>query len=105
MLSEIIRKLVPDAEFTFSGEPSNANEYHEKFVWLDDRTQPTWDQIEEIRPLVERERAKEQAETNRADAYRAEADPLYFGWQRGENTEQVWLDKVAEIRARYPYPA
>jgi hypothetical protein len=41
----------------------------------------------------------------RLGAYQTEADPLYFGWQRGENTEQEWLDKVAEIRARYPYPA
>lgn len=24
--------------------------------------------------------------------------------QRGEATEQDWLDKIEEIRARYPYP-
>lgn len=48
--------------------------------------------------------AKNEAEENRRIAYAIEADPLYFGWQRGENTEQAWLDKVAEIRARYPYP-
>ena len=41
----------------------------------------------------------------RYGAYAIEADPLFFGWQRGENTQQAWLDKVAEIRARYPYPA
>jgi hypothetical protein len=40
----------------------------------------------------------------RADAYRAEADPIFFKWQRSEATEQVWLDKVAEIKLRYPYP-
>lgn len=49
--------------------------------------------------------AKEETIANRRSAYVVEADPLYFGWQRGENTEQAWLDKVAEIRARYPYPA
>lgn len=38
----------------------------------------------------------------REDAYRAEADPLYFMVQRGEVEEQLWLDKVAEIRARFP---
>ena len=31
--------------------------------------------------------------------YRAEADPLFFKAQRGEIENQVWLDKVAEIRA------
>jgi hypothetical protein len=25
-------------------------------------------------------------------------------WQRGEATQQEWLDKVAEIRARFPAP-
>ena len=34
-------------------------------------------------------------------AYAAESDPLFFKWQRGEATEQEWLDKVAEIQARY----
>jgi hypothetical protein len=37
----------------------------------------------------------------RADAYRNESDPLFFKWQRNEATEQEWLDKVAEIKARY----
>jgi hypothetical protein len=36
-------------------------------------------------------------------AYTAEADGIYFKWQRGEATQQEWLDKVAEIKARYPY--
>lgn len=34
-------------------------------------------------------------------ALQEEADPLYFKWQRGETTEQVWLDKVAEVKARF----
>ena len=31
--------------------------------------------------------------------YRIEADPLFFKSQRGEIDNQVWLDKVAEIKA------
>ena len=41
----------------------------------------------------------------RADAYRAEADPLFFMSQRGEATEAEWLAKVEEIKTRFPYPA
>ena len=41
---------------------------------------------------------------NRRAAYEAESDPLFFKWQRGEGTEQEWLDKIAEIQARYPAP-
>jgi hypothetical protein len=43
-----------------------------------------------------------QSEKRKA-AYTAEADPINFMWQRGEATEQDWLDKIAEIKARYPY--
>jgi len=38
----------------------------------------------------------------RAEAYREEADPLFFKSQRGEIDQQAWLDKVSEIKQRYP---
>lgn len=38
----------------------------------------------------------------RVIAYKEESDPLFFMAQRGEGTMQDWLDKVAEIKARYP---
>jgi hypothetical protein len=50
------------------------------------------------------DRALREAREARAAAYAAEADPLFFKAQRGEATEQDWRDKVADIRARYPYP-
>ena len=46
--------------------------------------------------------AAEKAEANRHAAYIAEADPLFFKAQRGEVEQQVWLDKVAEIKQRFP---
>lgn len=36
-------------------------------------------------------------------AYIKESDPLFFKYQRGDGTQQEWLDKIAEIKARYPY--
>jgi hypothetical protein len=36
----------------------------------------------------------------RREAYQKESDPLYFKWQRGEATQQEWLDKIAEIKTR-----
>jgi hypothetical protein len=50
------------------------------------------------------EQQLEQAKAQRADAYREEADPLFFKYQRGECSEQEWLDKIEEIRERFPYP-
>ena len=52
---------------------------------------------------VAAEQSRADAERNRASAYAAEADPLFFKAQRGEATMDEWNAKVAEIRARYPY--
>jgi hypothetical protein len=55
-----------------------------------------------IDPIKAAAIAAEKIEANRRAAYIAEADPLFFKWQRGEVTHEQWLDKIAEIRARYP---
>lgn len=47
---------------------------------------------------------KEEQEAARAEAYRTESDPIFFMAQRGEATMEEWTAKVAEIKARYPYP-
>ena len=39
----------------------------------------------------------------RAEAYRNEADPLFFKVQRGEEEQSAYNAKVAEIRERYKY--
>lgn len=40
----------------------------------------------------------------RKSAYIAEADPLYMEWRYDETdeTQAYWLDKVREIKLRYP---
>lgn len=51
------------------------------------------------------QRDAQQAEAtrqNRAEAYRNESDPIFFKWQRGEATQEEWLTKVEEIKARFP---
>ena len=37
----------------------------------------------------------------RSQSYQIESDPIFFKWQRDEADKQQWLDKVAEIKARY----
>ena len=51
------------------------------------------------------QRLKVQQQAARAAAYRQEADPLFFMSQRGEATIEEWQAKVAEIKARFPYPS
>lgn len=65
-------------------------------------TDGTWKQAWRVRSMTEQElalSAQEQDESRRI-AYAKEADPLFFKWQRGEATQQQWLDKVAEIKSR-----
>lgn len=62
-----------------------------------------------IRPYTAEEIAalaptKTQKEANRLAAYAAESDPIFFMAQRGEATMEEWTAKIAEIKARYPYP-
>jgi hypothetical protein len=60
------------------------------------------------RPYNSEELAEQEAariagiEKQRRSAYATESDPIFFKWQRGEATQQEWLDKIAEIKARYP---
>ena len=58
-------------------------------------------EVESLPPAVP---AKADQEGRRRAAYTAEADPLFFMSQRGEATVEEWQAKVAEIKARYPYP-
>jgi len=44
-----------------------------------------------------------QMQALRADAYRSESDPLALKYLRDECTKQEWLDKIEEIRNKYPY--
>jgi hypothetical protein len=96
-ITEALRSLRPDAEWALYGE---------RLEWLDKtQTQPSDDEIQaEIKRLAA-EKPNKIAKVNRQTAYEAEADPLFFKYQRGEIIKQLWLDKVAEIKARYPYIA
>jgi hypothetical protein len=70
-----------------------------------------WVQVWAVTPAepeeIERRRAEaiEMIREQRADAYRTEADPLFFKAQRGEGDIEDWEAAVADIRARFPYPA
>lgn len=94
-------RLAPGKAWKCDGELDDYN----NFTWLDDSSMPSKAECDAVIPTLEAEETEKKIKRVRQAAYQIEADPLYFGWQRGENTEQDWLDKVAEIRARHPYPA
>jgi hypothetical protein len=83
---------------------SCVNEDYAQLDWQDESPKPTKKQLEALWPEVQLEVQTEQVEQARAVAYRETADPLFFQYQRGEVTEQVWLDAVAAVKTAHPYP-
>ena len=92
----------------------NANDYsltqsvppHSIVSWNGPDPQPTEAELQAAWDAYQAEGGTEKikAKENRAAAYAAEADPLFFKAQRGEATTDEWTAKVAEIKARFPYP-
>lgn len=84
---------------------SLSNNDYDTLVMHDDTPKPTQQELDDAWPAVQQAQAQAAVDTQRHAAYAAESDPLYFKWQRGETTEQAWLDKIAEIQARFPDPS
>jgi hypothetical protein len=72
--------------------------------WRSDTPKPTEKQLSDLWPSVQYEVAYEQVEQNRAQAYRATSDPIFFEYQRGDKTEAEWLAAVQAVKTANPYP-
>lgn len=95
-VSDAIASLRPGAQWVLRGGV---------LEWLDDvQTEPTNAEIEAELDRLNADQPRKLAEKQRAAAFAAEADPLFFKAQRGEAALEEWRAKVEEIRNRYPYP-
>jgi hypothetical protein len=72
--------------------------------WSDSSKKPTEAELQALWPTVEYEMAYETVEKARAEAYRQTSDPIFFEYQRGDATEQEWLDAVQAVKTANPYP-
>lgn len=97
--SQAIFSLVTDCEFSITGDGIDGI-----VEWIKPKIAPvSEDDIRsEYNRLVKDEFMKI-SRKNREQAYRVEADPLFFKFQRGEKTQAEWIAKVDEIRQRFPY--
>lgn len=97
MIAEALEHFCPGKQYSVNGDT------YEGITPLDGAPMPTKEQVEEwlsqIGPILKNKKI----EQDRAKAYAKESDTLFFKWQRGEATEQEYLSKVEEIRARFPY--
>jgi len=62
----------------------------------------TQEQVDSV--LQQKDFEEAQNLVKRKEAYRLESDPIFMEWQFDQSSEkrQEWLDKVSEIKARYP---
>ena len=93
----VLTALYPSAQWTLSGDT------YDGLTWLEETPKPSQAELDGAWPEVAKARRNAAASRARAADLQSEADPLFFAFQRGEGTEQAWLDKVAEVRARHPY--
>lgn len=97
---EILRTNYPYKQWAITD-----NDYS-TLVWLEEETKPTKAKLESQWQEVQYKVALNKVNDQRRQAYTLEADPLNFKYQETllEADRQAWLDKKAEIQARYPEP-
>ena len=88
----------PGARWSLSG-----NDY-DTLEWYDDTPKPSQAELDAAWPTVDYNNQVAAVENARRADYETQSDPLFFEWQRGDGTEQAWLDAVAAVKAAHPYP-
>lgn len=95
----ILSKRYEGAEWTLNGDNYSG------LTWLsEDIAKPTTEELQAEWPQVQFEVAYSKVEADRQVAYRDTADPIFFEFQRGDMTEQDWLDAVQAVKDANPYP-
>jgi len=97
-ITQILSSKFPGSEWTLSGDDYTG------LTWLSNTPKPTKKALEALWPEVQYETAHAQVEQARLAEYQATTDPLFFEFQRGDVTEQAWLDAVQAVKDANPYP-
>jgi hypothetical protein len=97
--SLVLTDLFPDRSFSV-GDTYNS------IRPLDGGTVPAKSQLDAAWPLVQYQRSYEEVRAARHTAYAAPDGPdaIFLQWQRGDATEQDWLDSVQLVKQTHPYP-
>jgi hypothetical protein len=95
----ILTTNYPGAQWVLTGEEYAGLE------WLDESPKPTEKELLDQSAAVEYQTAYNAVSAARQAAYQATSDPIFFQAQRGEKTQQEWLDAVQAINDANPYPA
>ena len=95
--------LILGTKYSGSEWALNGDSY-DGLTWLSNTAKPTKAELDALWPEVQAEEERVRVEAERKAAYAVESDPVFFQFQRGDATEQDWLDAVQAVKDRYPYP-
>jgi hypothetical protein len=98
--AEVLFALYPRAEWSL-----NDNDL-DQLGWFSEGDAPTQAELDAAWPQVQYDLAYQQVRAARHAAYAAPDGPdaLFLQWQRGDATEQDWLDSVQAVKDAHPYP-
>jgi hypothetical protein len=93
--------LYPGAEWSMSANDYATLEWHSVTP-----QKPTRKSLDDAWPEVQTERELAAIRAARHAAYAAPDGPdaIFLQWQRGDATEQDWLDAVQAVKDQHPYP-
>lgn len=94
----ILSKNYPEAIWTLDGE------LYSGLTWLSDSPKPTEKELQAQWAHVQYQVAYDSVTATRQIQYRDISDPIFMQYQRGEATEQEWLDAVQAVKDANPYP-
>jgi len=77
---------------------------YEGLTWLDTTPKPKQEELDAQWPQIDYNNTVTNISNTRHKEYVRYTDGIYFAWQRGDATQQEWLDGVAKIKAENPYP-
>jgi len=97
-IAQILSGKYPDSEWTLAGHSYSG------LTWLSDTPRPTLEELQGHWAQVQFDTEYEAVERARQAEYQKTTDPLFFSYQRGDNTEQEWLDAVQAVKDANPYP-
>ncbi len=92
----VLSKMRPNSIWSL-----NNNDY-DSLVWKSKDPKPTYKEIEKAEKDFLKIFEKEKMSELRRKAYQEESDPLFFEYQRGDIEKSEWLEKIEEIKKRYP---
>ena len=97
-IGQILTSKYPDSLWALDGED------YAGLAWRSETAKPTKKALEALWPEVQYETAYARVEQARRAEYQATTDPMFFEFQRGDVTEQAWLDAVQAVKDANPYP-